>query len=432
MSEKIQKSAEKVARWVEGHDYKAFDPGDGNLSILHPLTFNHQFLERVLQQIVYRAPWNVRALLGIRPHTSTKGMGYFAWGYLKMFTRTGREEFADRARNCLKWLTENNSPGHAGYCWGNHFLFSSRGGRIPKLEPTIVWSGLIGQAFLDAHEILKSPQYLEIAASICHWAKTLPREITSTGICLSYTSQKQSSIHNSNLIGAALLARTGVLTGDREALELACRAAQYSCARLRKDGSWLYAEKGCAWVDSFHTGYNLDSLKRYSHATGDHQFDADVLRAYEFFKRNFFEPSGRPKYYHNQTYPVDIQCAAQAIDTLSFFSDIDPEGLPMARKVAEWTIDNMQDRDGHFYYRRNNWTINRAPMLHWGQGTMFKALAHFLQKSSEQPTLNQAACPAARPANVATDAPASGLLRGFNTENAKVRLFSPTRKLGGI
>src|SRR5256885_5749600 len=47
----------------------------------------------------------------------------------------------------------------------------------------------------------------------------------------------------------------------------------------------------------------------------------------------------------------DIQCAAQAIDTLAFFADIDPDSLPLAEKVADWTIQNMQDSDGHFYYR---------------------------------------------------------------------------------
>jgi hypothetical protein len=38
----------------------------------------------------------------------------------------------------------------------------------------------------------------------------------------------------------------------------------------------------------------------------------------------------------------------------------------------------MQDRDGHFYYRDLGWTMARTPMLHWAQGTLFKALAHLL------------------------------------------------------
>lgn len=408
MSEKIQKSAEKIAHWVEKNGYKAYDPGDGNLSFFHPLTFNHPFLERLLQQAVYRAPWNVRPIFGIKPHTSTKGMGYLAWGYTKMFARTRRKEFSEGAQTCLNWLIENKSPGRQHYCWGNHFLFSSRGGVIPKLEPTIVWSGLIGQAFLEAYEVLNIPKYREVATSVCEWIKGLPRETTPTGVCLSYTGGTQSSIHNSNLLGCALLARVGALNGDRAALELAKQSALYACSRIRPDGAWYYGEaEKYHWIDNFHTGYNLDSLKRYSQATGDRQFDAQVRRGWDYFKANFFEPSGRPKYYHNQVYPIDIQCAAQAIDTLTFFSDTDPDALPLARKVAEWTIDNMQDADGHFYYRRNGWSVNRAPMLHWGQGTMFKALAHLLAKLAEA---NPALAPKSKPSIAASakpqDAPA--------------------------
>jgi len=109
MSDKIQQSAEMVARWVEKLDFKAYDPGDGNLSWFHPLTLNSRFLERLLQQLVYRAPWNVRPLFGIKPHTSTKGMGYLAWGYTKMYRRTRQPEFAQHARTCLDWLIENKS-----------------------------------------------------------------------------------------------------------------------------------------------------------------------------------------------------------------------------------------------------------------------------------------------------------------------------------
>jgi hypothetical protein len=74
--------------------------------------------------------------------------------------------------------------------------------------------------------------------------------------------------------------------------------------------------------------------------------------------------------------PVDIQCCSQAIDTLVFFSDRDPEALPLALKVAQWTIKNMQDRTGYFYYRRySRWLVNKTPTLHWGQATMLCALA---------------------------------------------------------
>jgi len=40
MKEKITNSIQGVIQWVESHDYKAYDPGDGNCSYLHGLTFD--------------------------------------------------------------------------------------------------------------------------------------------------------------------------------------------------------------------------------------------------------------------------------------------------------------------------------------------------------------------------------------------------------
>ena len=77
---------------------------------------------------------------------------------------------------------------------------------------------------------------------------------------------------------------------------------------------------------------------------------------------------------------MDIQCAAQAIDTFSFFADEDPEALAWASRVANWTIDEMQARSGNFYYRQYRWMKARTPYFHWGQATMFKALNHLLVK----------------------------------------------------
>jgi rhamnogalacturonyl hydrolase YesR len=377
----VQESAQAVARWVEEHHYRAYDPGDGDLSFLRYFTFNVHFMRRLLTGAVLRAPFHIRPWIGIRPHTSTKGMGYMGWGYVKMYALSGGEEYRRRAEFCFDWLMGNRSPGYEQYCWGNHFSFSTRGGTIPKYMPTIVWSSLIGLAFLEAYEVLGNAKYLDVATSTGEWVKSLPREHTGSGTCLSYVPFKQSSIHNSNMLGAALLARLAIHTHDPQSLEVAKDAMTYSCQRQNADGAWFYGEAPkYHWIDNFHTGYNLDCLKRYIDSTGDREFESNLLRGFQYYKLHFFEADGRPKYYHDKALPTDIQCASQSIDSLAFFSDNDPESLGLAMRVAQWTIDNMQGRDGHFYYRDLGWKKAQTPMLHWGQGTMFKALAHLTTK----------------------------------------------------
>jgi len=77
---------------------------------------------------------------------------------------------------------------------------------------------------------------------------------------------------------------------------------------------------------------------------------------------------------------VDSQCAAQSIESLASLSSEDPECLDLAIKVAQWTIENMQGRDGHFYYRIYPWGKAKTPMLHWAQATMYKGLALVLNQ----------------------------------------------------
>lgn len=44
----------------------------------------------------------------------------------------------------------------------------------------------------------------------------------------------------------------------------------------------------------------------------------------------------------------------------------------------------MQDARGYFYYRQYPLLMAKTPMLHWGQATMFKGLAHlFLRQMQE-------------------------------------------------
>jgi hypothetical protein len=381
----VRKSAESVAQWVETHNYRAYDPGDGSLSCLYPLTLHSHFLRRVLTAVVLRSPFHIRPWIGIHPHTSTKGMGYMAWGHVKMYALTRSESHRRRAEHCLKWLVDNPSPGWGAFCWGNHFSFSTRAGTIPARTPTIVWSSLIALAFLEAYRVFGDARYLDVAVSTGEWVKTLPREKTSRGTCLSYVPSHQSSIHNSNMLGAALLAQLAVYTNDRESLELASEAMIYSCTRQNEDGAWFYGEAPkYHWIDNFHTGYNLDCLKRYIDITGDRDFEPQLRMGFDYFKSHFFEPNGLPKYYHDKAGPVDIQCAAQSIDTLAYFSQLDPDAMELAEKVARWTIRNMQAEDGHFYYRDLGWKKVKTPMLHWGQGTMFKALAHLLTMRRER------------------------------------------------
>ncbi|HMD35965.1 MAG TPA: hypothetical protein VKH42_13400 [Vicinamibacterales bacterium] len=377
----VYRSLKQVESWIERHGYEAYEPFDGLSSPLGRIARVSPFMGRLLQQVGRQSPVNFRPLLGVKPLPSTKGRGYMAAGYLTMYRLTADPEYRQKAVSCLNWLIEHKSPKFREYSWANHFDYAGRGGPYGKDESIIVWTSLIGQAFLDAFELLGDRRFLDVAESACRWIMGLPQQRTDSGTCLSYFMLDEAYVHNASMLGAAMLARTWRHARKPEYLELASSAMQYSCTRQRADGSWWYGEEPkYRWIDNFHTGYNLDGLKCYIDNTGDRTFARHLETGYRYFAATFFEPSGRPKYYHNRLYPIDIQCASQAIETAVKFADHDAEALALAMRVARWTVDQMQDPTGYFYYRRYPMLVARIPMLHWGQATMFHALAMLLTR----------------------------------------------------
>lgn len=375
----LYESIGRLYDWLERNEYRGYDTFDGlSARFVRPLTFETKLMRTVLQQGVRRFPLNVRPLLGIRKSHSSKGMGFLARGFIRLYQSTNDPVWRDKSEFALQWLIENTSKGYRGACWGNHFDYQSRSFFLPKGVPTVVWTSLIGHAFLDGYDHFKKAKYLEIAVSACeHIMKDLGHYPDGTGTCISYIPGGENLVHNANTLGGSLLARVYSHTGNTAYRALAQKAMQYTAQYQRSDDSWWYGEKqNLHWVDNFHTAYVLDCFKFYMEGTGDGQFEQNMMRGYQYWKHTFFLPDGTPRYYNYKTLPLDIQCCSQAIDTLVFFSNRDKESLPLAVKIAQWTIANMQHRSGYFYYRRYSpWVVNKTPTLHWGQATMLCALA---------------------------------------------------------
>ena len=101
-----------------------------------------------------------------------------------------------------------------------------------------------------------------------------------------------------------------------------------------------------------------------------------------YFVDSFFSADGLPKYYRDRWWPADIQCASQGLESLVLSSHLlDRRILSVAERVAVWTIDHMQQEDGHYAYQV--WPgrmVNKTPMLHWGQATMLHALACLVEE----------------------------------------------------
>ena len=376
---------------MKKNEYKGYEFDDFlGSKFLSALSFDNLFIRRGFVQVGKFLPVNIRPFIGIRKIESTKANGFFAKGYLYAFKASGYEKWLQEALRLLDWLLENYSSGYSGLAWGNAFDYASRGGFFKERLPTVVWTSHINNAFYLAYKETRFDRYEEAVISSAGFiSKHLERYEDNNGICLAYAPGILNLVHNSNLLGAVALLRAWTLDDDREKYKLAERAFSWSLSHMNRDGSWYYGiGKKYRWIDNFHTAYVLDCLVEGHDIGGEDMVPGRVIDlTLKFWSKKFFLEDGTPKYYHNKKYPIDSQCAAQAIESFAKYSEIDKSLLDDAYKVYKWTIKHLRKKNGGFIFQKHRAYTNKLESIHWGHSTMLSAmgtLLYYLSKESNK------------------------------------------------
>lgn len=372
--------------YLQRNAYKGYEFDDLLSSpLVSALTGGNLLLQRIAVQVGKLSPINFRPLVGVRKLESTKARGFFAKGYLYRYRATGNAAWLRAAEESLEWLLANPTHGFAGISWGNAFDFASRGGFFKKGLPTIVWTSHIAETMEMAYEITGNVRYRDAVIAAGEFAlRSLERHTDEMGTCIGYAPGLLLLVHNSNLLAASALVRRWAQDRDPESYELARRSYAWTIAQINPDGSWLYGLGNNGWIDNFHTAYNIDALITGHEIGGEEMVPFGIIeRAYRYWLENFFLEDGTPKYYHNATYPLDIQCAAQAIETLSKQARYFPESSALAERVVSWTLGTMRKSNGAFRFQIQRRWRNDLESIHWGEATMLAALGAFLYHEGE-------------------------------------------------
>lgn len=371
----IQAAYDQLFAWCQEHDFAGHDPFDALNSRLFQSTplaqsRNARF---IWTQLVKRSPADFRNVIRVPAERNAKGIALFALAQIANHRRVNTKESEAAVSNFLSALLAMKAVGYSGACWGYNFDWQSRNFFAPRGTPTIVPTAFAARAFIEAGH--------NEARSVCDFIMNdLPRTVdTETEVCFSYAPDTDTRIFNASLLAAEVLASTG----EKELIDLAERAARYVVNNQQPDGSWMYgAEPKQAWVDNFHTAYVLFSLKRISDiSTRKNEFQPALERGYRYWKSTFFLADGWPKYYDHDLYPADAHAAASAIVTFLECRELDNEALQLAHKVATWTIENLRDNRGFFYYQRRRFYTVRKPYMRWTQAWMLYALSRLLEES---------------------------------------------------
>ena len=393
MSFDVQQAYDGVYAWAQAEEFAGHDPFDGLESRVFQATpLKHIALARLAWlQMVKRAAVDLRETLRVPKGVNAKGVALFALAELSRFRDTLGEEHKRNALDHLQKLREltisgRTAKGETTKAFGYNFDWQSRAFYAPKGTPTIVPTAFAARAFIESYQLFGDEADLDFVVEICRFIVNdlkRPHEDADT-VCFSYTPRDRSLIFNASLLAGETLASASAFTGDGESMELAAKSARYVLENQKGNGSWAYGPRlRHRWVDNFHTAFILLSLKRIGEAIPEVNTERAVLRGFDFWVENLFLPEGTPKYYDSEIFPVDIHSAAAAIAVLSEFADEDDRALPLAEKVAAWTIDNMRDSDGYFYYQIRKGETITIPFIRWGQAWMAYALAKLLEARKE-------------------------------------------------
>jgi hypothetical protein len=385
--------ARRLARWGDARGWRGTDPYEGLSAsgrLVAPLK-RTALGRRFLIQGVKRSPVDLRPMLGIEPKPDAASV---AWA-VSAFARNGFLESAeagpmmDRALDLLDGL---RSSDYAEPCWGYHFDFQSRVFFYAKGEPNTIATAFAGHALLDAFEASGERRLLDQASDAGRFfMRFVPLTEDGDGAYFGYLPGDRSPIHNSSLLVASLLARLVEHGRDADGFAAAAEAAvRYSAARQRPDGSWPYGERpNLDWVDNFHTGYVLDALRICAdRGIGGPEAEEAWSRGIAYYARELFLADGTPKYYPTGVFPIDAQCVAQGIQTLSIAARRDESFAPAAWAVLGFALRRMVGRDGLPLFQRRRLWSNRAAHVRWVVAPTLLALTHLLaldQASEAEP-----------------------------------------------
>ncbi|MDQ1318319.1 MAG: hypothetical protein QG588_1979, partial [Candidatus Poribacteria bacterium] len=380
----------KLDDWIDRNGWAGYDPYDVKG---HPLwlklqqlgiyaSFTQKVERRLLSILESRCPMLIRGLFRIEKQVNAKAMGLFAIAYINLYKSEKKEQYLNKAQQCIDWLIDNPSQSYSGLCWGYPFDWQSLV-FIPKGTPSGVVSSVCGRAFWEFYQLTKEQQYLEICQSICQfYMNDLNIDIFDNNrVCFSYTPVDNFHVHNANLFVAESLIRVGNHINNSEFIQIGTRAMNYTITKQNEDGSFYYwgpPDKYPCHIDHYHTGFVLRALYSIYKITGDRYLFTKIEKCYYFYLKHLFEDKMIPKLTPDSKYPINIHSCSEAILCLSTLIDDFPEGLETLKKTTLWTIENMQNKRGFFYYMKFPRYIAKIPYIRWAQAWMLSALTSLL------------------------------------------------------
>lgn len=387
-------SIARLEGWLGGN-YQGWDPYDGAYSDrIRSLRWGRSFVERGMIQLHRLSPINLRDAFGVRKGVSIKGLSLFTQGFLNLFAATGREEYLREAKRLSELIIDDSLVEEVGkHAWASHYFsfVSLDGGATPPDTPDLIGTCHVLKALTKLHQVTAERRLKAIIES-CQSFLAEKIERRDDLHYFQYAPQYQGRLGkivpnaSAEAIGSIALSFRSHL--DEELRDKCDRVLEMLLRMQREDGSWVYSiyPNGREYdQQDFHQGSLVSGLvwyREFAPLAARDALDRAIMRGSACY-RGMFSDDGRGIYRAPRKYPADAHNQAQGIITFAQLSEAygDRPYLELANRIACWTISNMQDESGYFYYHKGRLLTNKIPYMRWSQGWMFLALSDLLSQA---------------------------------------------------
>jgi len=384
----IDNSIYDLYNFIKYNGWDGYDPYDGlNSKLLSPISLGNKWVKLFLISFNKISPINFRRFECIKKGTDIKGMGLFANAFLKFYEFSGDATILNNSQNCLDFLLSKSLKNeYFEHCWaGHYFEFQSINSNLKPTVPDIISTVTCASAFLQDFKTTGSNRSLDVVKSAIEFMIDDLYVEDGDKYFFKYTpkSEQNTIVYNASTCGVRLLSQVARYINCSNYLKVSENVMDYIVSKQKPDGSWYYSETNSnerKQID-FHQGFILNSLYDFIKIlnTNDDTYMGAIKRGIDFYKNEQFTQNGICKYRWPRVYPIDIHNQAQGIITFSKMAEMNPEYLNFAQTIAKWTINNMQDEGGYFYYQKWPFFINKIPYMRWSQAWMMMALVSLIE-----------------------------------------------------
>jgi len=384
LSDLISRSINKLLKWID-HSYLGWDPYDG----LNSIRFNNfqkcpDLCKIAIIQANKVSPINFRPILAIEPGIDTKGISIFLQGYYKLYNSgiPGPLE-EDGSFLYLKLIKENILYNNT-ISWSSHYFnyIGIKGSILTPNSPDLIGTSNAMKAICQYSDY----KGLHIEHIIEKYYNYLVNNFDYDHGCFTYGHYiKDKYIPNCDAEVISSYRYTKKIVDNYDINRICSISLSKLIEYQNNDGSWYYSyyHDGNNYKQlDFHQGYIIngliDSIDIYPKM--EDKIVKTIERAVNSYN-SIFSSDGRGYYRHPRRYPTDIHNQAQGIITYLKLYDLfkNRKFYDMSKIICKWTIKNMQDPTGYFYFQKGRILTNKIPYMRWSQAWMMLALSQILE-----------------------------------------------------